>query len=194
MSDTLGFFVRFLLLIPLIGGFAGSAATAKACRMKKPDIAIYGIELTDTESAAKQVGPGPEMTEGGDDLPHARFASSDGKEELRLFASYAAAPDEYTEAEVLVADKQAMVLKSLPTETFATPSGIKLGATRKEVVGKLGTCFESETGGADETLRYELDGLDRDPALMKYGYSDYYADYEFSHGKLVRFRFGFVHP
>jgi hypothetical protein len=168
---------------------------AEGCRMKNPDLSVYGIKLTDGESATKQVGAGPDLVEDDDDLPHARFVSKDGAQELILFSHYGAGPDEYAEAEVRPAGTEALTLKELPTEAFVTGRGIALGMTLAEVVDRLGSCrLARERSGALETLHYVVAGADTDPELKGFGYATYYAEYQFRSGKLMRFRFGFEYP
>src|SRR5690606_29301977 len=96
------------------------------CRMKNPDVSIAGILLTDSESAIKVVGAGAKLVESEDDLPHARFVSSNGAQELVLFAHYGAIDDEYAEAEVRIANAEALALPDLPIESFKTGRGVEL--------------------------------------------------------------------
>ncbi|HKZ97762.1 MAG TPA: hypothetical protein VJ045_12375 [Hyphomicrobiaceae bacterium] len=167
-------------------------AAARGCRMAHPDLSIYAIELTDSDSAARQVGSGAALTEDTEDLPHARFVSSNGAQELILYAHFEAGVDEYAEAEVRVAGQEALALEPLPAEVFRTEHGIELGMSATDVIDRLGRCFKRhEKKRASEVLEYEIRGADRDPKLKRYGYPVYYAEYEFQNGGLVRFRFGF---
>jgi hypothetical protein len=163
--------------------------------MKGPDLAVFGIKLNDEESAVKQVGSGPAIVEDSEDLPRARFVSKDGVQELVLFAHYGAPTDEYAEAEVKLAGAEAMTLTELPTDVFATGLGIALGMSPDEVVKRLGGCIKSrDRSGNEETIQYGIENADKDEKLKSYGYPNYYAEYEFRSGKLVRFRFGFEYP
>jgi hypothetical protein len=174
---------------------AGEAEAAKACRMKGPDLSVFGIKLNDEESAIKQVGSGPAMIEDSEDLPRTRFVSKDGVQELILYVHYGAPVDEYAEVEVKLAGSEAMTLNELPTDVFATGLGITLGMSPAEVVKRLGTCIKSrDKQGSDETIQYSIEGADKDDKLKAYGYPTYYAEYEFRSEKLVRFRFGFEYP
>lgn len=172
------------------------AATAEAkCRMKNPDTSISGIVLTDRESAIQVAGAGARLYESEDDLPHARFVSTNGAEELVLFAHYGADEDEYAEAEVRVASAEALALKDLPIESFTTGRGVRLGMSVREVQALFGTCFKTrQKTGQELFFEYEIAKADRDPDLKTFGYPIYYAEYEFQRGKLVRFRFGFAYP
>lgn len=165
------------------------------CRMKKPDISIADVLLTDSDTAIKAVGAGAKLEESEDDLPHARFVSSNGAQELVLFAHYGAVDDEYAEAEVRVAGPEAIALKDLPIESFKTGRGVELGMSIAQVQALFGTCFKSRQKTEQGLFfEYEIENADRDPDLKNFGYPVYYAEYEFTGGKLVRFRFGFAYP
>lgn len=163
--------------------------------MKNPDTSISGITLTDADSAIQVVGAGATLVDSEDDLPHARFVSTNGAQELVLFAHYGAVSDEYAEAEVRVAGPEAIALKDLPIDTFKTGRGVQLGMTIAEVQTLFGTCFKSrEKTGQDLFFEYEIAKADRDAELSSFGYPIYYAEYEFQKGKLIRYRFGFAYP
>ncbi|MCC7251511.1 hypothetical protein [Hyphomicrobium sp.] len=174
--------------------FLSGEAYAK-CRMKGPDISIAGIALTDRESAVKVVGESAKLEDSEDDLPHARFVSTNGAQELVLFAHYGAIEDEYAEAEVRIAGPEALALKDLPIESFKTGRGVELGMSVAQVQALFGTCFKSrQKTGQELFFEYEIENADRDPELKTFGFPVYYAEYEFKRGKLVRFRFGFAYP
>jgi len=165
------------------------------CRMKGPDTSVSGVTLTDSDTAIKVVGGGADLVDSEDDLPHARFVSTNGAQELVLFAHYGAVADEYAEAEVRQAGAEALALKDLPIETFKTGRGVELGMTPAQVQALFGTCFKSrEKTGKDLFFEYEIENADRDPELKQFGYPVYYAEYEFKSDKLVRYRFGFAYP
>lgn len=181
-------------LLPLLSWALPGDAHAK-CRMKNPDVSVSGVLLTDSESAIKVVGAGAKLDESEDDLPHARFVSTNGAQELVLFAHYGAVDDEYAEAEVRVAGAEALALKDLPIESFKTGRGVELGMTVAQVEALFGTCLKTrQKTGPDLFFEYEIENADRDPQLRNFGYPVYYAEYEFKKGKLVRYRFGFAYP
>jgi hypothetical protein len=187
-------FATALLSGALFLGVPGGGANAK-CHMKSPDTSISGLKLTDTSSAVQVVGSGAELTESEDDLPHARFVTTNGSQELVLYTHYGADTDEYAEAEVRVAGSEALALKDLPLESFKSGRGVELGMTVEQVEALFGTCLKSrEKKGPELFIEYEIDGADRDPELKDFGYPVYYAEYEFKNSKLVRYRFGFAYP
>lgn len=194
MTPCLSRLTALLIGLAMVAG-ARDAGAAKACRMKGPDLSVFQIKLKDEESSVKQVGSGPTLIEDTEDLPRARFVSSDGVQELVLFAHYGAPIDEYAEVEVRLAGTEAMTLKELPTEAFETGLGIALGMKPSDVVKRLGTCIKSrDKSGSDEIIQYAIERADEDGELKTYGYPKYYAEYEFRRDKLVRFRFGFEYP
>jgi hypothetical protein len=188
-------FTRFAAWLLLAIGVSLPSLAAAKCRIKGPDLEIAGVKLTDSNSAVAVVGASPPLVESEDDLPHARFVSTNGAQELVLFAHYGAVEDEYAEVEVRQAGPEALALKDLPVESFKTGRGVELGMSVAQVQALFGTCFKSRQKTGDELFfEYEISDADRDPELAKFGYPIYYAEYEFKKGKLVRFRFGFAYP
>ncbi len=183
----------YIVLVMTLLGFPGAAYSK--CRMKNPDVSISGIKLTDRDSAVALVGSGADLIESEEDLPHARFVSKSGAQELVLFAAFGAVEDEYSEVEVKAAGAEALVLHDLPIETFKTGRGVELGMSVAAVEALFGTCFKSrEKSGGELFFEYEITGADRDAELKEFGFPIYYAEYEFQKGKLTRFRFGFAYP
>jgi hypothetical protein len=182
------------LLVTAVWVALASGAEAK-CRMKSPDLSISGIQLTDVESAIKVVGASPPLAESEDDLPHARFVSTNGAQEMVLFAHYGAVQDEYAEVEVRVAGAEALALKDLPIESFKTGRGVELGMSSSQVLALFGPCLKTrQKTGSELFIEYEIANADRDPELKGFGLPVYYAEYEFQKDKLIRFRFGFAFP
>lgn len=183
-----------LLLILSAFWLLPGEASAK-CRMKSPDVTIIGLKLTDGESATKAVGSVVRLEESEDDLPHARFVSTNGSQELVLFVPYGADSNEFAEVEVRIAGAEALALKDLPIESFKTGRGVELGMTIKQVEALFGRCAKSRQKNGDEFfIEYEIENADRDSELKGFGFPVYYAEYEFERGKLIRYRFGFAYP
>jgi hypothetical protein len=163
--------------------------------MKDPDLSVYGIRLTDADSAVSQVGSGLPLSEDEEDMPHIRFVSSNGAQELVLFAHPGADTDEYGEVEVRKAGIEALALKDLPTPSFVSGRGVELGMSRADIISRFGQCLKAdEKSGDGETIQYQIENADRDRDLKGFNYPVYYAEYEFERGKLVRYRFGFEYP
>lgn len=155
------------------------------------------MTLTDGTSVTQVIGEGSDadLIDDDHDLPHVRFVTSSGSEEMVLFLPYGANPDEYAEVEVKVAGTEALTIRDLPIGSFRTGRGVSLGMTVKEVEALFGRCVKSrQENGDDLFIEYEVTDADGDPELGRFGYPVYYAEYEFVSGKLVRFRFGFAFP
>lgn len=196
MAKVFRFGIGICVLPALIAlGLAGPALAK--CRMKSPDTMISGMTLTDRESIVRVVGADSDakLIDDDHDLPHVRFVTSNGAQEMVLFLPYGANADEYAEVEVKVAGTEALTLADLPIESFETGRGVALGMTAKEVEGLFGRCVKSRQKSADDLfIEYEIANADSDPELGRFGYPLYYAEYEFVRGRLVRFRFGFAYP
>ena len=79
----------------------------------------------------------------------------------------------------------------LPVYEFITGKGIKLGMKRKAVIAKLGPCFKSTEDDETETIRYEIKDEKASTGVLKAAnMPEYYAEYEFRNGILIRFKFG----
>lgn len=176
----------------------GFAAPALAkCRMKNPDTEINGMTLTDSESIVRVIGADSDanLIDDDHDLPHVRFVTSNGAQEMVLFLPYGANADEYAEVEVKEAGTEALTITDLPIEVFKTGHGVSLGMTVKEVESIFGRCVKSRQANShDLFIEYEIANADSDPEVGRFGYPLYYAEYEFVRGRLTRFRFGFAYP
>ena len=84
--------------------------------------------------------------------------------------------------------------RRLPVEALATERGVKLGMKEADLVRLLGPCHKSEALAGDiRRISYTIE--DEGHALLKRSaMPSYYARYDFSAGRLVRFRIGFDYP
>lgn len=187
---------RWLGVVAVCGllALSPSAVLAK-CKVVKPDTSVAGIRLMDDASAVAVVGAAPQLSEGEEDLPHASFVSQNGTQMLILFVHPGSVLDEYAEVEVRETGPEALALKDLAVDSFVSGLGVELGQTPEQVIEKLGTCIKArDRDGDTEIIQYEVrDGL-TNPALKAFGYDVYFAEYEFTNGKLTRYRFGFEYP
>lgn len=187
---------RWLSVVMACGLLALSASPLLAkCKVATPDTSVAGIRLMDEASAVAVVGAAPQLSEGEEDLPHASFVSHDGTQMLILFVHPGSVLDEYAEVEVRETGPEALALKDLTVDSFVSGQGVELGQTPEQVLQKLGTCIKArDRDGETEIIQYEVrDGL-TNPALKAFGYDVYFAEYEFTNGKLTRYRFGFEYP
>jgi len=173
-----------------------------ACKQIKAESDVIGIRIGDAQSAVRVIGEAnfpaarQDKNKAGADtsLPYVRFATRDGREELRLYEHYGDEVYSYNEIEVTPARASVSAAKRLPVANFSTERGIKLGITEQDLTRTLGSCFKSRRGNAGETtIQYAID--DPGHALLKRGnMPSYYAHYVFRRGKLARFKFGFEYP
>ena len=184
----------------------GTTPAAAACKPVRAASDIAGIRIADGPSATKIIGagdrPGFPATEqekdaDGVDLfpPNIRFASRDGREELKLFHHYGDSADAYNEIEVLpAAGGKPGKAKRLALAHFATGSGIRLGMAQSALTQLLGTCFQDQAANRGVTTLHYAITDEQHPLLKRSGMPSYYADYDFSGARLVRFKFGFEYP
>jgi hypothetical protein len=191
--------VRLALVFLLLALPSGVEA---ACKQIKAESDVIGIRIGDAQSAVRVIGaasfPGAEQDKnkaGADtSFPYVRFASRDGREELKLYEHYGDEANSYNEIEVAPAHAGVSAAKRLPVTNFSTERGIKLGITERALIRTLGSCFKRRSGSAGETvIEYAID----DPShalLRRANMPSYYAHYVFRRGKLARFKFGFEYP
>jgi hypothetical protein len=163
---------------------------APGCDLLNADVIVHGIKLGDTASAMRVLGDDVRtvIADPMSDVPWYLFASRDNKQLLALRHHAKDFAQSYREIEVKYGRHDRKPHK-LNVWEFATGKGIKLGATRRFVVGRLGPCFTSASQGGNETLRYQL--ADKNAAFLRLNKLEaYYAEYEFKRGRLIRYRFG----
>lgn len=185
----------FLVIVFATSLSSGALAQKPAdCALPKADRSVSGISLGDSDSAIRVIGRDARtvMEPPGSDMGWTLFASR-GNRQLLALRHHAGDPQfSYREIEVKFGrhDKKPAML---PLFDFATEGGIRLGMKRKQVVARMGPCFKSTTKEKNEVIRYEISetGSTRTHPLLKAAnMPQYYAEYEFHSGTLVRFRFG----
>jgi len=187
--------VAFLLL-------ALPSEAEAACKQIKAESDVIGIRIGDAQSAVRVIGEAgfptaeQDKNKAGADtsLPYVRFATRDGREELKLYEHYGDEVNSYNEIEVTPARASVSAAKRLPVANFTTERGIKLGITEQALTRILGSCLKRRRGNAGETtIQYAID--DPGHALLERAkMPSYYAHYVFRRGKLARFKFGFEYP
>jgi hypothetical protein len=192
-----GFFWLGRAMIVLLAITLASRYVHAACIPNQPDIAVYGVELSDSLSAVLQLGSSYELVETEDGLPYAVFTNTTETEVLKLYRHYGDTTPKFREAEVLAtgdldSDEEATVLD---TPHFRTGRGVRLGMSRKEVDDRFGSCARTVVGaGPREIYRYEITDIATSDLLKAHNMPLYYAEYTFEQDKLVRFAFGFSYP
>jgi hypothetical protein len=191
------------VLVAVAAALAMPATASAACKPVKAESDINGIRIADAESARRVIGSrlkdqGPRVEQDKDasgadsSLPYVRFATRDGRQELRLTIHYGDVVDSYNEVAVApAADSKA---PRLPFAAFATERGVKLGMREKTLIQLLGSCFTRERAKDGATvIKYAI--ADEAHALLRRaGMPSYYAHYTFRDGRLERFAFGFEYP
>ena len=90
--------------------------------------------------------------------------------------------------------KQREKKTKLDIVVFQTESHIRLDMTKNEFIKIKGTKYKTEKAGDLEILKYGLNDLKSSSFLQKYHLPEYYADYTFKGGRLVKIDFGFPEP
>jgi hypothetical protein len=189
-SRKIGFVVAWVLM-------AASPAFAQKpadCTLPKADRSVIGIKLGDEESAIRVIGRDTRtvIEPQGSDLAWTLFASRGNRQLLALRHHPGDVEFSYREFEVKLGrhDRKPAIL---PVFDFATEGGIRLGMKRRQVVARMGSCFKTLANDKSEVIRYEISesaGKLNHPLLKAANMPQYYAEYEFRSGTLVRFRFG----
>ena len=164
------------------------------CSLAKADRSVIGIALGDEASAIRVIGRDVRtvMEPPGSDMAWMLFAARGNRQLLALRHHAGDVEFSFREVEVKIGrhDKKPAML---PVFDFVTNGGITLGMKRKRVVARLGACFKSTMKAGNKVIRYEISetgGTLTHPLLKAANMPQYYAEYEFHSGTLIRFRFG----
>lgn len=181
-----------LFLAGALGAAAQPAKKQPGCDLPNADTAVHGIALGDTASTKKVLGDDYRtiVDNPASDYAWTIFASRDNKQLLLLRHHAGDLQHSYLEFEVKFG-RHDRKPRNLPVYEFITGKGIKLGLKRKAVLAKFGPCFKSKETDETEIVRYEFtDGKNSTGALKDASMLQYYAEYEFRNGILMRFKFG----
>jgi len=189
---TPAFIIAALALTVSLASYAHAAPKkGPGCLLPNADTTLHGITLGDYKSTEKVLGRdrrgAPDNPD--TDFPWYAFASRNGQETMRLRRHAGDVVDSYMEFEVRRGTDEKAV--PLAANRFVSGKGVKLGMSRQAVVALFGPCFRATRNGKTETLRYEIEeDPPRSRVLKNANMPQYYAEYEFEDGKLVRFAFG----
>lgn len=154
------------------------------------------IVLRNSFSIEKNLGDIVSKLNKDKDLPEVYFKNKSGTECLRLIFFPGDAKNIISLFEV---SKVGLINKPSKSwqsnfSSFFTESGIKLGMTMSDVVGKKGNNFKKTSNGGLIVLRFSIDEK-RDPKFLNtYNMPLYIAEYTFKNNLLVKFIFGFEYP
>lgn len=187
--------IAVAIALLLAGAVCASAQPAKktpGCDLPNADTIVHGIKLGDGASTTKALGNDYRtiVDNPASDFGWSIFASRDNKQLLLLRHHAGDLEHSYREFEVKFGRHDRKPMK-LPVYEFITGKGIKLGLKRKPVLTKLGPCFKSVQKDETEIVRYEIKDERASSGVLKAAnMPQYYAEYEFRNGVLVRFKFG----
>jgi hypothetical protein len=207
--------VTVFIIFCALQGWGGPAQAASApkptCQLKNPDARIYGMELGNGDDFVSMIGENYALfyESKTSDFPWAVFLSQDRRQTMALQRYPGSGSHDFHLVEVQYArrkpsanltDERSPYMgreprhQRLPVGEFTTGNGIKLGMAKKAVLERLGDCFVAyKKRGQSETIRHELED-ENSEFLKKARMPQYYSEYQFDGGKLVRFRFGYPYP
>ena len=181
-----------LLAFAALPAGAQPARRTPGCELPNADTIVHGIKLGSDATTKKVLGEDYRtvIDDPASDFAWWIFASRDNKQLFELRHHAGDTLHSYREFEVKFGrhDRKPMKLK---TYEFITGKGIKLGMKRKAVLAKFGPCFRSTKTENTEIVRYEIkDETAATGVLKDTNRPQYYAEYEFRNGVLIRFKFG----
>jgi hypothetical protein len=165
----------------------------KGCDLPNADRTVHGVTLGDAKSAKAVLGEDHRnvVNDPQTDFPWILFASRDNKQLLAFRHHAGDIVDSYLEVEVKFG-RDSRKPPNLHVFEFVTGNGIKLGMKRRPFLRRMSPCFTSTVKGDTEIIRYEIKEIEPKAAILKAAnMPQYYAEYEFDHGVLVRMKFGY---
>ncbi len=184
-------FALCLLIATTLSAAAQPAKKSTGCDLPNADTIVHGIKLGDSASAIRVLGRDfrTVVDNPASDFGWSLFASRDNKQLFLLRHHAGDLEHSYLEFEVKFG-RHDRKPKNLPVYEFITGKGVKLGLKRKPVLAKFGPCFKSVQNGEIEVVRYEIKDDKAETGILKTtNMPQYYAEYEFRNGVLVRFKF-----
>ena len=163
------------------------------CDFLEPDTSLSGITLRNSISSDKIIGTDNKT----DESEQYHFYSTMDNETLTLTQHPGDVKNQISIFSVAFSDKADHGYKQLKIETFQTEKGIKLGLTKEQVIGKLGSCYtvvDSTKDCIELYYRIENPKDSRTKFLENNTMPVYYAAYTFCENKLRYYEFGFEYP
>lgn len=188
------------LLVTQVTIWFGASAQGPEQTPPSADISVSGIFLHDPESVKKVLGNAPTPSEDaspkGDNFPTLKACNSTKTELLVLIFHYGDVTNSYSEFRIggLPNPRPGCLVPPGGVVHFVTGRGIRLGISRKELVGILGQGFSERREGNETVIRYTIADFEKSTFLKRYNMPVYYGSYRLKQGKLVGFEFGFVNP
>ncbi|WP_341900783.1 hypothetical protein [Fluviicola taffensis] len=150
------------------------------CVFSSPDHTLSGIELRNAASTEQVLGKDTKLT---GDSTHL-FYSGNRKQMLALTVFAGDYLNQVSVFRVYYAPNGNQPYPKMKTSDFVTEKGIRLGISRKELTGKLGSCYIVKDSTANTvTLKYLIV-----QDLV------YFATYQFRNDQLEAMAFGYEYP
>ena len=191
--------MKYLLLILLTASFVAScsdwvpeadknereeyeklqALQKSGCIFSNPDSSVAGIRLWDATSAMRVLGKQIKLT---GDSTHLFY--SDNKKQVLAITVYAGSyANQVSVFRVSYSPDSKQNYRKMETSDFVTEKGIRLGISKAELTGKLGSCYIVKDSTANTiTINYRI------------AKDLYYAMYQFSNNILTSIAFGYEYP
>lgn len=163
------------------------------CVFSDPDTSVAGIKISNIESTLTILG---QQTKLEGDSTHV-FYSSDKKQKLGLTVHPGDYYNQVSIFNISYADDSKQNFRQINTKEFETEKGIKLGISKREIIEKLGTCFEVKDSTDKRIVlnyRLELPKDSKTKLLRSNNMPIYYATYRLINDKLENIEFGFEYP
>lgn len=149
------------------------------CMFSSPDHMLAGIELRNAVSTVRVLGKDTQLA---GDSTHL-FYSGNRKQVLALTVFAGDYANQVSVFRLSYATNGNQPFPKMKTSDLVTEKGIRLGISRQELTGKLGSCCIVKDSTANTiTLKYRI------PNDL------YYARYQFRKNKLERMEFGYEYP
>lgn len=163
------------------------------CNFVAPDTSLCSITLRNSSSADKVIGTDNKI----DEREQYHFYSKYVRETLTLTQHPGDGKNQISIFSVSLSDKADHGYKQLNIDTFQTEKGIKLGWTKEQVIGKIGSCYavvDSAKDCIELYYRIESPKDSRTKILETNNMPIYFATYTFCKNKLRYYEFGFEYP
>jgi hypothetical protein len=170
----------------------GQISRKRTCDFTNPDTSVCGIKIRDAASAAAIIGNSP-----ADSLGQYHFYSKLEAETLTLVQHPGDAKNQISIFKVAYSDKASYSYRQLPLHAFSTEKGIRLGMSKKQLLEKLGTCYnplDSTRNSMVLSYRIEAPKDSKTRLLATNSMPIYYASYKLNNDKVVALEFGFEYP
>jgi len=163
------------------------------CTFSDPDTSVAGIKIRNAESTSNILG---RQTKLKGDSTHV-FYSNDKKQLLELTVHPGEYYNQVSIFKISYSDNSKQKLRQINLPKFETEKGIKLGISKREIIERLGTCYEakdSTKNSIELNYRLEFPNDSRTKLLNSNNMPIYSSTYKLTNNKLENIEFGFEYP